>query len=203
MMISSSLTIVKEFEEEIFKEAEGMYCGNNKTALASQRQIADALIRLLDEQPFGDISVSAICKQADVSRQTFYSLFQSKENVIAFALRNDCCYAPADSESGCACTFRQLCGAFSQYIIRHASILEVLSRHELMPLLRAMLKEDFSLCLPQEGQCCQALKPYLTDYLAAGITSIAETYIRTGRAASPEALEGVIWMLLRGEYYPQ
>ena len=179
-----------------------MYCGNNKTALTSQRQIAEALLRLLDERPYGDISVSAICKQADVSRQTFYSLFQSKENVITFALRNDCCYDAAEHPDACGSfTFRQMCGGFSQYIIGHAGILEVLSRHDLMPLLRHVLREDFSLCLTAEGQCCQALQPYLIDYLAAGITSIAETYIRTGETASPDALEGIIYMLLRGEFY--
>ncbi len=178
-----------------------MYCGNNKTALSSQRQIAEALLHLLDEQPYSAISVSAICKQADVSRQTFYSLFQSKENVITFALRNDCCYAPAVKEDACAYSFRQICGGFSQYIIGHAGILEVLSRHDLMPLLRSVLREDFSLYLTAEGQCCQALQPYLIDYLSAGIASIAETYIRTGETASPEALEGIIYMLLRGEFY--
>lgn len=178
-----------------------MYCGNNKTALSSQRQIAKALLDLLDEQPYGAISVSAICKQADVSRQTFYSLFQSKENVITFSLRNDCCYSGMVSEESCRYTFQQMCGGFSQYIVSHAGILEVLSRHDLMPLLRRVLQEDFSLCLTAEGRCCQALQPYLIDYLAAGITSIAETYVRTGEAASQEALEGIIYMLLRGEFY--
>ena len=180
-----------------------MYCGNNKTALTSQRQIADALLQLLGEQPYGSISVSSICKRAEVSRQTFYSLFQSKENVITFALRNDCCYSGAEQQDACRRSFQQTCGGFSQYIIGHASILEVLSRHDLMPLLRSVLREDFSLCLSPAGQCCQALQPYLIDYLAAGITSIAETYIRTGETASPEALEGVIYMLLRGSYFKE
>ena len=178
-----------------------MYCGNNKTALASQRQIAEALLQLLDGQPYGDISVSAICKQADVSRQTFYSLFQSKENVITFALRNDCCYSDRTHEEARPCSFQQICGEFSQYITGHATMLELLSRHDLMPLLRTVLREDFASCLSPAGQCCRALQPYLVDYLAAGITSIAETYIRTGKSASREALEGIIYMLLRGEFY--
>ena len=178
-----------------------MYCGNNKTALASQRQIAEALLQLLDGQPYGDISVSAICKQADVSRQTFYSLFQSKENVITFALRNDCCYSDRTHEEARPCSFQQICEEFSQYITGHAAMLELLSRHDLMPLLRTVLREDFASCLSPTGQCCRALQPYLVDYLAAGITSIAETYIRTGKSASREALEGIIYMLLRGEFY--
>ena len=178
-----------------------MYSGNNKTALASQRQIADALLSLLETQPYASLSVSAVCKQASVSRQTFYSLFQSKENVITFALRNDCCYSDLVQGDPCRYTFQQICAGFSQYIISHAGILALLCRNDLMPLLRRVLREDFSLCLSPDGQCCPALQPYLIDYLAAGITSIAETYIRTGKSASPEALEGIIHMLLRGEFY--
>ncbi len=177
-----------------------MYCGNNKTALASQRQIADALLALLGESPYGEISVSAICKRAEVSRQTFYSLFRSKDNVITFTLRNDCCYSDPRQNTTCSHTFRQICGGFSRYIIQHADVLEILARHDLMPLLRTVLREDFSHCLSVCSQGETDLRPYIIDYLAAGITSIAETYIRTGETASPERLESIIFMLMRGEY---
>lgn len=177
-----------------------MYCGNNKTALASQRQIADALLALLDENPYGEISVSAICKRAEVSRQTFYSLFRSKDNVITFTLRNDCCYSDPRQKTMCDHTFRQICGGFSRYIIQHADVLELLARHDLMPLLRTVLRENFAECLSMSALTRTDVGPYITDYLAAGITSIAETYIRTGGTASPERLEGIIYMLMRGEY---
>ena len=35
-----------------------MYCGNNKVALSSQRQIAQALMQLIDEKPYQDITIS-------------------------------------------------------------------------------------------------------------------------------------------------
>ncbi len=177
-----------------------MYCGKNKTALTSQRQIAQALLQLLDELPYSEISVSAICKRASVSRQTFYSLFESKENVITFALRNECCYAPQMEKERDSLTFRQVCGGFSRYITGHAQILSVLSRHDLMPLLRSVLREDFTLCLSSSVPCCEELQPYLIDYMAAGITSIAETYIRTGERLGTEGLEEVIYLLMRGEF---
>ena len=63
-----------------------MYSGNNKTALASQRQIAAAFTALLREKPYSQISVSAICKEAGVSRQTFYALFAAKENIVLYVL---------------------------------------------------------------------------------------------------------------------
>ena len=176
-----------------------MYCGSNKTALASQRQITDALISLLEEMPYSEISVSAICKRAEVSRQTFYSLFQSKDNVITFALRNDCCYSSCQGRT--EDSFRAICGGFGSYIIEHANVLDMLSRHHLMPLLHTVLQEDFSQCLSQGRGYAPSLQPYVIDFMAAGITSIAETYIRTGRQADPEALENIIYLLMRGKYY--
>jgi AcrR family transcriptional regulator len=54
-----------------------MYEGCNKTALTSQSAIAEALLNLMKEKPYSKISVSEICKRAGVSRQTFYTLFES------------------------------------------------------------------------------------------------------------------------------
>ncbi len=177
-----------------------MYCGNNKTALSSQRQIADALLALLEEMPYGEISISTICRRAAVSRQTFYSLFQSKDNVITFTLRNGCCYSACQPQDCRESSFREICGGFDRYIIQHADVLDVLARHDLMPLLRSVLREDFSQCLSQSGSYAPSLRPYVIDFLAAGITSIAETYIRTGKQADPEALESIIYLLMRGKY---
>ncbi len=178
-----------------------MYCGSNKTALASQRQIADALLTLLGEMPYGEISVSAICKRADVSRQTFYSLFRSKDNVITFTLRNDCCYSSCQPQDCCDHSFREICSGFGRYITSHAAVLEILSRHGLMPLLRTVLREDFSEYFRQTPGRPSPLNPYIIDFLAAGITSIAETYILTGETEDPATLENIIYLLMRGEYF--
>jgi AcrR family transcriptional regulator len=178
-----------------------MYCGSNKTALASQRQIAIALLALLGEQPYNDISICAICKRADVSRQTFYSLFQSKENVISFALRNECCYRPSRPQSQGQDSFRQVCSRFSHYIIAHADVLTVLAQHDLMPLLHNMLRKEFTHALSFSVPSRERLQPYMADYLAASLTSIAETYVRTDSRADEEELGETIYLLMRGAYY--
>ena len=180
-----------------------MYCGKNKTALGSQRQIAEALLALLREERLDDVSVSAVCRRAEVSRQTFYSLFQSKENVITFALRNDCGYpaeehAEGHAEEECCASAREVCRGFSRYIIRHAELLELLAENEVMPLLRAVLREDFSRCTEIRACVRSSASEYAIDYMAAGITSVAETYIRLGRREDEEQLTEIISTLLQG-----
>ncbi|MBQ9033106.1 MAG: TetR/AcrR family transcriptional regulator, partial [Lachnospiraceae bacterium] len=94
-----------------------MYEGCNKTAIASQAAIAEALIELMKDKPYSRISVSEICKRAGVSRQTFYSLFASKDNVISFILERKYCFRPQDHECcRSSMTLEDICRAYSQYI---------------------------------------------------------------------------------------
>ena len=59
-----------------------MYSGTNPTALQSQRWIADSLTGLMLEKSYARITIQDICKRADLSRQTFYNFFNSKESIF-------------------------------------------------------------------------------------------------------------------------
>ena len=62
----------------------------NKTALQSQRMMADALLELMKEHSFPRITITQICDRAGVGRKTFYRNFELKEDVIAFRLDELC-----------------------------------------------------------------------------------------------------------------
>ena len=66
-----------------------MYVGNNATAIRSQKWIVDSLLSLMEQKPYAEITVRDICKAADLSRQTFYNVFDSKDEVLCFRLRNE------------------------------------------------------------------------------------------------------------------
>ena len=59
-----------------------MYRGSNPTALQSQQWLTESLIALMEEKPFAQISVQELCRRADLSRQTFYNFFSSKEEIL-------------------------------------------------------------------------------------------------------------------------
>lgn len=65
-----------------------MYDGNNPTALKSQQWLTENLLDLMEEKPYDEISIMDICKKADLSRQTFYNYFESKEELFRFLLRS-------------------------------------------------------------------------------------------------------------------
>ena len=65
-----------------------MYNGNNPTAIKSQQWLTETLIELMEEKPYEEISIMDICKKADLSRQTFYNYFDSKDELFRYLLRN-------------------------------------------------------------------------------------------------------------------
>lgn len=54
----------------------------NPVAQRTRKAIADALLSLIWEQAYERISVTDICKKADVVRKTFYNNFRSKDDVV-------------------------------------------------------------------------------------------------------------------------
>ena len=174
-----------------------MYQGSNKTACASQRQFAEALLELMAEQPFDQLTVSAICKRAGISRATFYTLFQSKENVVTYLLMQDCCDTPSE-ECAEADVLRALCHGYSEYVVRQAELLRLLSENHIMQLLQGTLSELFCSCECFRACLREEMMSYVPDYVAAGLTSIAESSIREG--ADQQTIERISYKMLRGEF---
>jgi AcrR family transcriptional regulator len=54
----------------------------NPTAQQSQRWIIQALLELMGSKEYDKISVSEICRKADLDRRTFYRNFDSKNDVL-------------------------------------------------------------------------------------------------------------------------
>ena len=67
-----------------------MYNGKNPSALQSQQMLSEALVSLVDSYPFSEITVTMICTKAGVSRQTFYKMFDSKEDVARYVAKRKC-----------------------------------------------------------------------------------------------------------------
>ena len=177
-----------------------MYDGNNPAALTSQRAIAAAMLELMRSEPYENISVSAVCRLAGVSRQTFYSLFRSQDNVMVYLLRADACDAPRGGESA-SDALRALCRSYSQYVISQEAVLRLLARNRRMALLRDELRESFEGCGCFTRGVEPGLRPYAADFAAAALTSITETFLRTD--ADPDTLEDTAWALLRGRLFEE
>lgn len=62
------------------------YSGTNPTAKQSKELLANALAQLLQSKKFTQISIKEICETAQTSRQTFYNLFDNKDDILRYYL---------------------------------------------------------------------------------------------------------------------
>ena len=124
-----------------------MYQGCNKTALCSQKTIAEGFYELLKEKEYSKITASEICKKSGVSRQTFYSLFSSKENIVAFILSKEYSFNPNEE---CKCTghpsLSELSRGFSSFIVQKGDFIDLLEKNNIIYLMQETLYEGFSCC---------------------------------------------------------
>jgi len=58
----------------------------NPLAIRSQEWLANALLSLMEEKEFKDISIKEIAAKADLSRRTFYRVFETKEDPLIWHL---------------------------------------------------------------------------------------------------------------------
>ena len=58
----------------------------NPIAKRSKQWMAESLFRLMQEKEYRSISIQEICEGANLVRQTFYTNFSSKEELLAYGL---------------------------------------------------------------------------------------------------------------------
>ena len=182
-----------------------MYCGTNKTALQSQRQIANAMMALLRDKPYSQVTVSEICRAAGISRQTFYTLFTSRENVVVFTLQAQYCDGPELNEpKRIACRgdmLRWLCRGYSEYMLRNRSLIKLLVDNRIDYLLYDSFFEAMDSCdcfLPKADAC---MRSYAASFYAGGIACVARRYAQEGCASTANQLESLLMTLLSGSLF--
>ena len=182
-----------------------MYCGNNKTALQSQRQIAVAMMALLGEKPFSQITISELCKAAGISRQTFYTLFTSRENVMVFTLQAQYCDGPEISipehGRGEGSALQWLCRGYSEYMLRNRALIKLLVDNRIDYLLYDSFFDamDGCDCFLREADPCT--RSYAASFYAGGFACVARRYAEEGCASSADQLEALLMTLLSGRLF--
>ena len=176
-----------------------MYCGSNKTALQSQRQIARAMMALIQEKPYAQITVSELCRAAGISRQTFYTLFTSRENVMVFTLQAQYCDAPRIDRPAREGALDWLCGAYSEYILNNRRLIKLLVDNRIDYLLYDSFFEamDRCDCFMREADPC--VRSYAASFYAGGIACVARRYAQEGCTTTADELKALLQTLLSGE----
>jgi len=174
---------------------------NRTQALVSQQLIVDALLKLMECWPFSNITVSQICQEAKVARQTFYRHYQDKFEVIEqhlfrLALKYKEINTPSVSDIVGNLTTMYLKPPFPR------ELLVMLKKHDLFHLIEQCCLEVAPLILPETRLepllASEKYDRYHIGFVAATVTCVLRLWVEGGFAETPEELAALSFAFFSG-----
>lgn len=179
-----------------------MYYGNNPTALQSQKMLVDALLGLMEHKEFSKITIKELCESAMISRQTFYSLFDSKEEVIGLhldTLFND--YMERFVRSQKALTVKGLCDNTISYLINQKDLIQIMVKRNLDHVVKEKI-ENYLLNLnnllwttKREGQ------KYAIAFFTGALMSVISLAVKNNDFEDETKISKLIEEIVTGKYF--
>lgn len=180
-----------------------MYSGKNTTAIQSQRWLGESFIRLLAQQRYDEITIGAICKEADLSRQTFYNVFDSKEEVLRYCMRSQ--YEKqfqrlADQQS---ITVSEIVEAFTVVVAENQKLLRLMVENG----LEGIMADEMTRCVSMfagrfvKQERVNAMLPYSEAMLSGALGHLLVFWVRQYQPISIEKLTQLITEFLEGKLF--
>lgn len=175
-----------------------MYNGNNPTALQSQKMIIDALLKLMEKKEFSKINIKELCETAMISRQTFYSLFNSKEEVIGLHLDTlfDI-YIEEFIRNKQNFTVKDLCDNTISYLIRQKKLIQTMVKSNLDYVVKSKI-ESYLLLLwtsKRENQ------DYAIAFLTGALMSVISLAVKNDEFDDETKISKLIEEIITGKYF--
>ena len=147
-----------------------MYTGKHKTAVKSQKLIAESFFDLLQEKAYYDVSIKEICTKAGISRQTFYSLYGTKEDVIRFYLAETFAEWRRQAKTNGVNSLYDLILFFLLGITEDDKLSQLYSSEVLGGILADILKEHLDKTILYERGSISVGDSVANSFIAGGLT---------------------------------
>lgn len=181
-----------------------MYTGNNPSALRSMEWIRSALLHLLKQEKYASITIKDICRQADLSRQTFYQIFSSKEEVIQYHFSTLFREFETGSSSGQNDTIPHIAHHFFSFFHAHRDFIQILVANN----LTFFLEQQFEVYL-KEIDLFRNINDkelhgdYTTAYIAGALTQVLVHWFQHSFELSIDDLSELVTETITGKYVRQ
>ena len=177
-----------------------MYTGKNPSALRSREWLTNALLTLLESHSYEEITIKEICREADLSRQTFYQIFDSKEEVMEYQFER------LFSE------FRESCGefrsislgdltlSFFEFFRRHSDFISVMTQNRMAYLL----EREFERFLPEIEPFrrineTENYPDYSVSFMAGALCQTLIHWYEKGMDLPVKTVAGLVEGIIRGQ----
>ena len=174
----------------------------NPIAIRSQEWLANALLSLMEEKKFRDISIQQIAERADLSRRTFYRVFGTKEDALIWHL--NLLYEEFFSllrQRECR-QFQDVLALYFSFWYQHAHLFALLKKSDLLPfVLNQYLRvfPDVFTTIKREYPLSQnpdALA-YAMAFSAGGMLSVLIKWADEGMIKTPDEIMQMVDVMMQ------
>lgn len=174
-------------------------------AVKSQKWFVEALFQLIQKKPFEEVTISELCRKANLDRRTFYRNFKDKNDVLFYyftTLEDEYLAMLKGIEER---TFYTLARAYFKFWVCHLEFLKTAQRDQ---SLFAMLIQTLNGFMPMvyaqsTGSISKELQ-YNIDFVTGGFQNVLIRWILDGFEESPEELAAIVSGMFRESisYWP-
>ncbi len=169
----------------------------------SQRLLGNALIALMQDKRYSDITVQDIIDRADVCRTTFYAHYQDKEDLLIRCLENVLENFIHHFDSGDDGQAFLSTAEFFRHVKEHQVLYKAMLAGQGMDLLfnrgQALMSqkiENHLQKLPVKGQALSIPMPVIANYLAGSFLILLKWWVDQKMVYSPEQMDTMYQLLV-------
>ncbi len=145
--------------------------------------ITDALLKLLQDKPLGDISISQLCDLAMVGRASFYRNFESKEEILRRYINQIFKEWTDEADKKENRPLNELLGLLFAHFENHKDFYSLLNERNLVHLLKDVI---IGLCGPKPEHF--KVEAYARAYVAYTLYGWIEVWFQRGMRESAEEI---------------
>lgn len=162
-----------------------MQTANGKRIEPSKQRLAQALLKVMAQYCYQEITVTQIAQEAHLSRKTFYRLFTSKDEVLSLIFDDlfQACFARVKARN--PARYWDVMQVFFDFWEERKDLLLLLQKSDLLPRVfeqsyqRSI--EVFTFVRSEETAASLALPlPYLLAYSVGGMHSMMLKWVENG-----------------------
>lgn len=148
--------------------------------------ITKALLKLLQEKPIEEISISELCKQAGIGRASFYRNFDSKEDILRTYIRGLFQEWTAEGSQEGNRPLSEFLRTMFAHFEKYQDFYALLNRRNLTYLLKDVI---IGLCGPQPEHSKE--EAYTRAYIAYTLYGWIEVWFQRGMRETADEIAGM------------
>ncbi len=171
--------------------------GNDRRSAMSRTMMRKALVRLLRDRPMDSVSVTMICREADVNRSTFYRNYDSPAELlddICARVSENIYRAAASAPPGRVRLRRMIANVFAYLERERETVLVLMNGNSGVDMLDMFTKITLEFLPPDKRD---GIGVYVVRFVCAGTLETIGEWLRDPERGSPEDVAGAVYTLLR------